>query len=114
MEEEGAFNSVTWERDEQPPEQTEDSTPSPPRNDATLPIRSTSQSKRTQSNHDESQAGPQADGVDLAGVGDGVLDCTVDTPLKENEGTNEAYVSYLVTTNVRLNWHCTILQLTYT
>ena len=105
MEEEGAFNSVTWERDEQPPEQTEDSTPSPPRNDTTLPIRSTSQSKRSQSSHDEQQAGPQADGVDLAGVGDGVLDCTVDTPLKENEGTNEAYVSYLVTTNVRLNWH---------
>ena len=48
-----------------------------------------------------SQAGPTADAVDLAGVGDGRLDCTVTTPLKENEGTKDAYVSYLVTTHVR-------------
>lgn len=47
-----------------------------------------------------SQAGPTADAVDLAGVGDGRLDCSVTAPLKENEGTKDAYVSYLVTTHV--------------
>ena len=41
----------------------------------------------------------QADMVDLAGVGDGRLDCAVGSPLKEGDGNN-AYVSYLVTTQV--------------
>lgn len=48
------------------------------------------------------QAGHLADAVDLGGIGDGRLDCTVDTPLKENDGTKDAYVSYLVTTHVGL------------
>lgn len=48
------------------------------------------------------QAGHLADAVDLGGIGDGRLDCTVDTPLKENDGTKDAYVSYLVTTHVSL------------
>ncbi len=47
------------------------------------------------------QAGRHADATDLAGVGDGRLDCTVDTPQKENDGTKDAFVSYLVTTHVR-------------
>lgn len=48
----------------------------------------------------EAQAGPRADAVDLAGIGDGVLECRVDSPLKENDGTKDAYISYLVTTHV--------------
>ncbi len=49
----------------------------------------------------EPQAGEQADNVDLAGIGrDGTLEVTVDSPLKENDGTKDAYVSYLVTTHV--------------
>ena len=46
------------------------------------------------------QAGHNADQVDLAGIGDGRLDTRVDTPLKENDGTKDAYISYLVTTEV--------------
>ena len=49
------------------------------------------------------QAGHNADIVDLGGIGEGRLDCTVDTPLKENDGTKDAYVSYLVTTHVSLS-----------
>ncbi|KAI9802223.1 MAG: intercellular trafficking and secretion [Sarcosagium campestre] len=45
------------------------------------------------------QAGHDADAVDLAGVGGGRLDCTVDSPQKENDGTKDAFVSYLVTTH---------------
>lgn len=49
----------------------------------------------------EPQAGEQADNVDLAGIGrEGMIEVTVDTPLKENDGTKDAYVSYLVTTHV--------------
>lgn len=51
---------------------------------------------------EQEQAGPYADPVDLAGVGSGRLDCNVDSPLKENDGTKDAYVSYLVTTHVCL------------
>jgi sorting nexin-4 len=46
------------------------------------------------------QAGHTADRVDLGGIGDGRLECTVEAPLKENDGTKDAYVSYLVTTHV--------------
>ena len=38
------------------------------------------------------------EGVDAGGV----LECIVDTPLKENDGTKDAYISYLVTTHVGL------------
>jgi sorting nexin-4 len=46
------------------------------------------------------QLGNNADAMDLAGVGDGTLECTVTQPLKENDGSKDAYVSYLVTTTV--------------
>lgn len=35
--------------------------------------------------------------------GDGVLECTVEKPQKDNEGTKDAYISYLVTTQVSLS-----------
>ena len=47
------------------------------------------------------QAGRDADPMDLAGIGGGRLDCTVDAPQKENEGTKDAFISYRVTTHVR-------------
>lgn len=56
--------------------------------------------RRMSSAHEEPQAGSLADAVDLAGIGDGVLECRVDTPLKEGDGTKDAYISYLVTTHV--------------
>ncbi|KAJ5037539.1 uncharacterized protein L3040_007711 [Drepanopeziza brunnea f. sp. 'multigermtubi'] len=49
-----------------------------------------------------SGAGPlgrNADAMDLAGVGDGILECLVTQPIKENDGSKDAFVSYLVTTN---------------
>ncbi|KAL1996640.1 hypothetical protein VTN49DRAFT_7505 [Thermomyces lanuginosus] len=49
--------------------------------------------------YQEPQAGRLADAVDLAGIGDGVLECSVSSPLKENDGTKDAYISYLVTTH---------------
>ncbi|KAA8575316.1 hypothetical protein EYC84_004490 [Monilinia fructicola] len=45
------------------------------------------------------QAGSNADAIDLAGVGEGVLECLVGSPIKENDGTKDAFVSYLVTTH---------------
>jgi sorting nexin-4 len=40
------------------------------------------------------------DPLDLAGVGEGVLECSVTAPIKENDGTKDVFVSYLVTTHV--------------
>ncbi|KAF2723237.1 hypothetical protein K431DRAFT_220336 [Polychaeton citri CBS 116435] len=49
---------------------------------------------------DWQQAGDNADAQDLAGPGRyGRLNCTVGFPRKEGEGTQNAYVSYLVTTD---------------
>lgn len=46
------------------------------------------------------QAGPDADAMDLAGVGNATLECTVTDPLKESDGTKDAYISYKVITKV--------------
>ena len=52
--------------------------------------------------HDWQQAGANADALDLAGPGaHGKLLCTVLKPQKENEGTQNQFISYLVTTHVR-------------
>ena len=49
---------------------------------------------------EEPQAGPNADAIDLAGVGQGQLVTAVSDPMTENDGTKDAFVSYLVTTEV--------------
>lgn len=38
---------------------------------------------------------------DAPSLGTEKLECTVDTPIKENDGTKDAFVSYLITTHVR-------------
>lgn len=50
---------------------------------------------------DGPQAGEGADKIDLAGVGSGILETKVSDPQTENDGTKDAFVSYLVTTKVR-------------
>jgi sorting nexin-4 len=96
MDDGNQFDSVSWQREdvEQPQEQIPTASP----RETTLPTRSAS----GRSNTDEHQAGQNTDGVDLAGVGEGILECTVEKPLKENDGTKDAYVSYRVTTDVCL------------
>ena len=85
------FDSVSWQNE--------------PENDISRPNNSqnhygSDNSRKRKAKSGSTQVGPDA--VDLAGIGDGRLDCKVDTPLKENDGTKDAYVSYLVTTNVYL------------
>ena len=89
------FDSVSWRNE--PDSNTSHPNPISPHE---VEDRSTRPSKRRTSSSTQ-QAGLNADIVDLGGIGEGRLDCTVDTPLKENDGTKDAYVSYLVTTNVR-------------
>ena len=93
------FDSVSWQNDR-------DSDNSRPTTRGTgqsdEDIYGAKSSGKRKASHSSAQAGADADPVDLAGIGDGRLDCTVDTPLKENDGTKDAYISYLVTTNVRL------------
>jgi len=52
------------------------------------------------------QAGSNPDALELAGVGRGVLETHVSDPQTEGEGTKDAYVSYLVTTDVNLSVCC--------
>ncbi|KAL9030284.1 MAG: hypothetical protein Q9196_001581 [Gyalolechia fulgens] len=55
---------------------------------------------KRKANHPVPQAGEGAEAVDIAGIGEyGRLDCNVSSPLKEHDGTKDAYVSYLVTTD---------------
>lgn len=50
---------------------------------------------------DWQQAGANAEAVDVAGPGlHGRLECTVTKPQKENEGTQNQFISYLVTSEV--------------
>lgn len=57
-----------------------------------------------QTGDSEGGAAPSTGKVGLPhdAAGDGhVLDCTVGTPIKENDGSKDAFVSYLITTHVR-------------
>ncbi|RKF63432.1 Sorting nexin-4 [Golovinomyces cichoracearum] len=89
MEEHGNFAPISW-RSSEPSDQTSalNSTPS-------LSIINSQHSNRRNSG----QLGRNADLSDLAGTGDGVIECKVSQPIKENDGTKDAFVSYLVTTN---------------
>lgn len=97
MDDHGDFDSVSWQRDDA----RDPVSPSPFPQQSSLPERRESGRRSSSISGNEVQAGDNADEVDLAGIGrDGTLEVTVDTPLKENDGTKDAYVSYLVTTNV--------------
>lgn len=99
MDQHDDFDSVSWKHDP-------DSDASRPTTSGTVveeqhrEAHESNGKRRMSSAHEEPQAGSLADAVDLAGIGDGVLECQVDSPLKESDGTKDAYISYLVTTHV--------------
>lgn len=86
------FANVTWQNDH-PGRDVPSSVGSPGAPDEGTPDLN---SRR----HVEAPLGANADAMDLAGVGEGTLECTVTSPLKENDGSKDAYISYLVTTTV--------------
>lgn len=94
------FDSVSWQNDEAENEASRPSTAVS--NEPGEPVYGANASGKRKASHGLNQAGPQADAVDLAGIGDGRLECIVDKPQKENDGTKDAFVSYRVTTHVRL------------
>ncbi|ETN37088.1 uncharacterized protein HMPREF1541_08078 [Cyphellophora europaea CBS 101466] len=99
MDDTGGFDSVQWERDRNGQSIEESTSASGFPAQSSLPDRSIGHN-RSGSTSSEQQAGENADAVDLAGIGpEGVLECTVDTPIKENDGTKDAYVSYLISTH---------------
>ncbi len=101
MDDQDQYDSVQWERGAEPQPESPPTFPSThAHTHSALPSRP-SAGRRSSSMADEPQAGDNADAVDLAGIGsDGVIEVSVDTPLKENDGTKDAYVSYLVSTRV--------------
>lgn len=103
MDDHNDFDSVSWRREGE----SDTSRPTSAEiSNTTLPTRISSGKQPSRSVHQEPQAGELAEPVDLAGIGDGILECTVGSPVKENDGTKDAYVSYLITTTVRLRDHC--------
>lgn len=95
----GDFDSVSW-RNDPDSDSSRPATSGSGVGETQRPSRDVNGKKRMTSTGKESQAGLLANAMDLTGIGDGVLECTVDTPLKENDGTKDAYVSYLITTHV--------------
>lgn len=99
MEQHDDFDNVSWKHDAD----SDASRPTTSGEDAEeqhTNDHDTNGKRRMSSAHEEPQAGPLADPIDLAGIGDGVLECSVDSPMKENDGTKDAYISYLVKTHV--------------
>ncbi|TQS35123.1 hypothetical protein Golomagni_04464 [Golovinomyces magnicellulatus] len=89
MEEHGNFAPISW-RSSEPSAQTSTLNTTPPQSIINSPHSNLRNS---------GQLGRNADPLDLAGTGDGVIECKVSQPIKENDGTKDAFVSYLVTTN---------------
>lgn len=89
---ENDFDSVQWHHRE---EEQSESQAATSKDDA---------GKRPQSKTSHLPPDHNADAVDTAGIGpEGYLECVVGTPQKEHEGTKDAYISYLISTNVRLD-----------
>lgn len=87
------FNSVQWQSED---EDTDNSRPTTANTDDNDPSRLFQVDP-----NGPPQAGTNADAVDLAGVGSGTMVTSVSDPQTENELTKDAFVSYLVTTDVR-------------
>ena len=96
------FDSVSWRNDLES-DHSRPNTAGPSDNDGRDFTPGSNGKRRT--GNSAPQVGQNADRVDLGGIGDARLDCTVDRPLKENDGTKDAYVSYLVTTHVCFHVH---------
>ena len=90
------FDSVSWQHESD----SKTSRTMPAQNEIQGSHATLGLNGKRRSSSNTQQAGRNADAVDLAGIAEGRLDCTVNTPLKENDGTKDAYVSYLVTTHV--------------
>ncbi|KAL8680909.1 MAG: hypothetical protein Q9186_002921 [Xanthomendoza sp. 1 TL-2023] len=90
------FDSVSWRNEDSDPSHPNTSAPSDDQDHTSTP--KSNGKRKAPASHP--QAGDGADAVDLAGIGASArLDCTVSSPLKEHDGTKDAYVSYLVTTD---------------
>ena len=96
MDDHNDFDNVSWRNNDA--ESDNDSRPNTADASHHLPIRNSTGKRKMSA--DVPQSRDLTDPVDLGGIGDGVLECTVDSPLKENDGTKDAYMSYLVTTHV--------------
>lgn len=78
------FSSISWT------EHADDPTADP------IP----SAGQRDQHSGEASGAGPRRRDHDPHGLGSEKLECTVGSPLKENDGSKDAFISYLITTHV--------------
>lgn len=88
------FDSVQWTRRDEEQNETSANTPTQAKS-------TKSSGKRKTTKQNALPKDRNADAADLAGIGaDGYLMCTVEKPQKENDGTKDAFVSYLISTQV--------------
>ncbi|KAI5302266.1 hypothetical protein KEM56_000862 [Ascosphaera pollenicola] len=94
------FDSVSWRNDGDSDQSRPGTSGSEPGQFAA--DRDLNGKRRADRENPEDEAGPSSNPAhpsDYDGAGEGVLECTVDAPLKENDGTKDAFISYLVTTH---------------
>jgi sorting nexin-4 len=84
------FSNVSWSEHGRPDHSSADGSMPPP---------TTAPSSVPSSMPSSMPAPADADARDAAGLGAEKLHCTVGTPLKENDGSKDAFVSYLITTS---------------
>jgi sorting nexin-4 len=82
------FSNISW-HSEQNPDAAGPST-SASRDTARSPDYSNNRSDGSRTGHEGDHGHPAGE----------ILECTVSEPHKENDGTKDSYVSYLITTNV--------------
>lgn len=92
--EQDTFSNISW-HSEQPTHAAGPST-SAPGEPANSPSYSRSGPNAARTGDDHQAA------LEPGHAGGEILECTVSEPRKENDGTKDAYVSYLITTNVGL------------
>jgi sorting nexin-4 len=92
-EEHDNFSNISWHSERNAGAQAASGAAAPPAHEPTTPDFESSrqEARRTRS------PGPGETGE--------IIECTVSDPLKENDGTKDSYVSYLITTNVCLPLH---------
>ena len=90
------FDDVSWQNDvEQAPPKAQ-----APRKPEEVPRTSIDRHGKGRAAEPASPRRIPVEAIDLASTLDGILQCSVDSPQKENDGTKDAFISYKVTTHV--------------
>ncbi|KAL8285429.1 hypothetical protein RB601_006278 [Gaeumannomyces tritici] len=91
------FSNISWHSDH--PDAAMGGGPANPAGGGGSHDGAASDSEAADTRHAPREPEPNYSRLDAHGIGDETLECTVSAPIKENDGTKDAFVSYLITTN---------------